>query len=71
MKGTGFIGSLILEKITTVVLVTAHHVIPDMKTARSSKFIFSRINGCTVTVNGADLIDEHNDVYKMCPKIMV
>ena len=70
-KGTGFIGSLTLEGIATVVLVTAHHVVPDMKTARSSKFIFSCIDGSTVTVDGSDLIDKPNDVHKMCPKEVV
>ena len=74
-EGTGFIGSLLLDTINTHVLVTAHHVIPDMQTARNecSKFIFSRIDGSTVTtvtVKGSDLIDEH-DVPKMCPKEMV
>ena len=72
-KGTGFIGNLLLDTINSHVLMTAYHVIPDMQTARNSKFIFSCIDGSTVTtvtVNGSDLIDEH-DVPKMCPKEMV
>jgi len=71
-KGTGFIGSLLWNNRETVVLVTVHHVIPDVITARNSIYTFTcgdkRTPPVMINVKGEKLI---NDFLKMSPKDMV
>lgn len=71
MMGTGFIGHLPLDGIDHVVLVTAHHMISDMKAALDCKFTFWWCEKIQVVVEGVDLFAGCDGIHKSCPGILV